>query len=437
MSSDALIIWLWQNAKKIGWWTIGLLLSLAIFGYFGSALWTQQHQTVFLPGALTQGHHQFADKCQVCHQPFERDSQTACVGCHAQALEHAADTHNAAKVAHSSKTLDTARCVSCHSEHKPEITQKMGVTRSIDFCVSCHQTTVNTRADHHDFASNSCTQCHNYHDNRALSPSFLKNHRHDAQLAASPKLIQRNFSSYYKQLVKVPLKVLRVMEQDSPPYIALPPKLANEWESTRHAQTGVNCKACHSNSTVSWIEKPDYLVCQDCHQPEKDSFLLGKHGINLTYHLSSNPIKNAYLPMQAEAQHRDLNCNSCHPAHRFDTKQAAIEGCLSCHADSHSLAYKKSPHYQLWIEEQSGNGAVGIGVSCANCHLPRIKDSSRVVIQHNPSTNLRPNHKMLEDVCLQCHGLEFSLDALSDPELVKRNFDTMPKNAWQGWKLLP
>ena len=56
--------------------------------------------------------------------------------------------------------------------------------------------------------------------------------------------------------------------------------------------------------------------------------------------LATAVIAHAYLPMQMGAQHRNLNCNSCHPAHRFETAHAAIDGCLNCHADTHSLEYR-------------------------------------------------------------------------------------------------
>jgi formate-dependent nitrite reductase cytochrome c552 subunit len=99
------------------------------------------------------------------------------------------------------------------------------------------------------------------------------------------------------------------------------------------------------------------------------------------------------------------------------------------------VEYKRSQHYQLWVDEQSGKGEVGSGVSCANCHMPHIKQNSHLIVQHNIDDNLRPNHKML-DVCLQCHGLPFSLDALSDSLLVKHNFTSRPTVPWKGWALL-
>ena len=49
-----------------------------------------------------------------------------------------------------------------------------------------------------------------------------------------------------------------------------------------------------------------------------------------------------------------------------------------------------------------------------------------MVVEHNQNDNLRPNEKMVRDVCLSCHSLAFSLDALADSDLVRRNFAGPP-----------
>ena len=73
----------------------------------------------------------------------------------------------------------------------------------------------------------------------------------------------------------------------------------------------------------------------------------------------------------------------------------------------------------------------GSGVSCAGCHMPRISFDvnewlSRIMVDHNQSANLSPNSKMIRSSCLHCHGLAFSIDALSDPQLVDNNFTGQP-----------
>src|SRR5690606_21708410 len=111
---------------------------------------------------------------------------------------------------------------------------------------------------------------------------------------------------------------------------------------------------------------------------------------------------------------------------------AAADACLGCHADRHSLAYRSSKHFELWQKELSGELPAGSGVSCATCHMPRIEhrdpefDIKRVLVQHNQNDTLRPNEKMLRPVCLACHGLQFSIDALADATLIERNFNGTP-----------
>ena len=138
----------------------------------------------------------------------------------------------------------------------------------------------------------------------------------------------------------------------------------------------------------------------------------------------------ARLPMKPQAAGLELTCSSCHSAHRFDTHRAALDACLGCHDDRHSLAYLKSRHYSLWKNEIEGGGQAGSGVSCATCHLPRERrkedGSDAVFVQHNQNHNLRPNEKMARGVCLSCHGLEFTLDALADAELIEKNFVGQP-----------
>jgi hypothetical protein len=132
--------------------------------------------------------------------------------------------------------------------------------------------------------------------------------------------------------------------------------------------------------------------------------------------------------MHPNSAHRQLGCTSCHAAHRFDTRFAAVDACFQCHADDHSLNYPQSIHATLWRSESTGTAPPGTGVSCATCHLPREKhsDTGQVRVQHNQNLNLRPNEKMLRSVCLHCHGLGFSIDSLADASLVRSNFHGQP-----------
>ena len=164
---------------------------------------------------------------------------------------------------------------------------------------------------------------------------------------------------------------------------------------------------------------------------EVDTFLNGKHGMRLSEGLSPMTPLMARRAMHEDAAHNELTCDSCHSAHTYDVQTASVDSCLGCHADDHSVAYKQSSHYALWLAELNGDGEPGSGVSCATCHMPRtnmdVDDyNSRVVVNHNQSATLSPNSKMIRPACMECHGLEFSINALADQALIDDNFNAQP-----------
>ena len=135
--------------------------------------------------------------------------------------------------------------------------------------------------------------------------------------------------------------------------------------------------------------------------------------------------------MKADAHGTAIGCETCHVAHGYDAAKAQVDACMGCHDDAHTKAYPDSPHAAAWQVEAQGLAPKGTGVSCATCHLPRVQHKNsygeeRVFVTHNQNDNLRPNEKMVRGVCLDCHGLEFTLDALADPALIANNFKGQP-----------
>jgi formate-dependent nitrite reductase cytochrome c552 subunit len=252
---------------------------------------------------------------------------------------------------------------------------------------------------------------------------------------------QREFVSVLDEIIEYPREhypvgALRLEDIDSPAEIPRDPDIERDWLETAHAGAGVNCSACHqppdaAGRTGQWHDKPDTTACQVCHRVEVERFGLGKHGMRLAAGLAPMRPASARLPMRDDVAHRELTCNSCHPGHRFDTGHAAVDACLGCHADRHSLAYRGSPHHALWEAEQAGQGEPGSGVSCATCHMPRVDHDvsdwlSRKLVDHNQSATLSPNSKMIRPACLHCHGLGYAIDALADAALIERNFTGQP-----------
>ena len=377
---------------------------------------------VFLPGETTHGHYQIQLKCSECHDQGSHEvKQDACIKCHQEELEESQDSHPETKFNditkfHLVENIDARKCISCHTEHNPHMTNKMGVTLPEDFCMECHKDVGEDRPSHKDLSFSTCATagCHNYHDNRALYEGFLLKHFGE--------------DNNLKQAMDYPIIHEHKEEDiiaDAPSVI--PPNIHHDWASTSHAKAGVNCKDCHQpDSQPEWTDKVSYKTCQSCHADETKGFLAGKHGMRLAHGLSPMTPGEARLPMRQKNAHKELNCISCHSDHRFDRREASVNACIKCHDDEHSNNYLSSPHYKTW-QSESLKGVHMKGVSCATCHMPRVMNERKEIkVEHNQNATLRPNEKMIRSACMKCHGLQFSLNALADEELIRKNFKGQP-----------
>ncbi|MEM9484377.1 MAG: cytochrome c3 family protein [Cyanobacteria bacterium P01_F01_bin.116] len=217
--------------------------------------------------------------------------------------------------------------------------------------------------------------------------------------------------------------------------------ISDLWQTSAHALNDVNCASCHQNEdTKEFIETPNHETCQSCHEQAVDTFLLSKHGIRLLEGKNALTPAMARLPMKHDAMQQQMNCNACHDVHSANTVEASVDACLTCHDDNHSLNYQNSKHAGLFADSQSlprpGAGAV----SCSTCHLPRelhgSNDDPVVEVNHNNTYNLKPQDRMVGDVCMNCHGLEWSYNSIFDPELVEANFDRPPNLEMESFALM-
>ena len=213
------------------------------------------------------------------------------------------------------------------------------------------------------------------------------------------------------------------------------------WQTSAHALNDINCASCHQNSeTKEFVAVPNHETCQSCHEQAVDTFLLSKHGIRLLEGKSPLTPAMARLPMQHDAMQKQMNCNACHDVHSANTVEASVDACLVCHNDNHSLNYTNSRHAELFAASQElprpGPGAV----SCSTCHLPRVThgqgDSAFVKVNHNNTYNLKPQDRMVGDVCMNCHGIEYSYNSIFDPELIEANFDRPPTLGMETFELM-
>ncbi|WP_309379857.1 cytochrome c3 family protein [Cerasicoccus frondis] len=426
-----------QTFLKGNWyWILGVL---ALSGYLGFAL-QGGHEQVLMPGVTTHGHYQIELDCAACHTPNMGVKQESCNECHAEELERVDDSHpvikfrdprNAERLAH----LDARYCITCHREHQPELTGEMGLTLPTDYCYHCHENIAEERPTHQGMGFDTCATagCHNFHDNTGLYERFLVDHLDEPDF--KPEAYQR-VRDYYMAHYGDRSEALEAARAEYPHELKVSQEILHDWSATSHAAAGVNCRACHDmpnaeTGAMVWVDKPNYESCQKCHDYEVKGFLEGRHGMRLARGLSPMTPGMARLPMKSEAAHFELSCMSCHSSHEFNTTFAAVDACLQCHNDDHSLAYKESPHFDLFTQAKEGLRTPNEAVSCATCHLPRVEVSkfgeTLVRVDHNQNNSLRPNDKMVRAACINCHGLQFSLNALSDQKLIRNNFNGQPE----------
>lgn len=421
------------------------VITLGIGSYYGYKIGFSEDKTELLIGESTYGHYQIEMACETCHtDPFGGGEvlQNACLQCHAEELESVNDSHPKSKFtdprnADLLEIIDARYCVSCHTEHHKDKTLEMGLTLPADYCFHCHEEIGEERESHQGMAFDSCASagCHNYHDNLALYEGFLVRHANEPIFKAIVELPDKTGKKNYFE--KNP-DVIAMTPQDinvTALQGELNQKVVDDWAHSSHAMAGVGCVDCHQegDSSKEWIAKPSHQQCQSCHTREVKGFLEGKHGMRLADTLSQ-PLK-AITPAESELMFKEESlgishsCTTCHGAHTFDVKKAAVEACLGCHSDEHSLAFLDSPHGKLWEKEHAGELPENSGVSCASCHMHREvtgKDGSDVFVVHNQNLTLRPNEKMIRPVCMNCHGLAFAIDALADEKLIRNNFNGQP-----------
>ncbi len=425
------------------WWAMWTVSTLLLIGYYAYAM-TNGDESNFLPGPSSHGHYQIELACDTCHgEAFAGPEimQKACVGCHSEELERVEDSHPRKKFTDPRNVdqleqLDARYCVTCHNEHRIEITDETGVTLPSDFCLLCHQDIAEDRESHRDLEFNTCANsgCHNYHDNKALYEDFLVKHADEEATNGHAVLPERNLAAFINAISDRPLSSLMASDADMPNTVTQDDIVILSWSASAHARNGINCSACHMSSYVAddrWNKSPSEAVCKECHAKEQEGFLASRHGMRTAQEMSAMSPSFARLAMKQKSHEQSLSCHSCHDSHRYNTVEAAVEACIGCHDDKHTLAYKASPHYQLWQQELAGTLPEGSGVSCSSCHLPREiireRGHQRTAVQHNQNDFLRPNEKMIRPVCLKCHGLGFTFNALADEALIEKNFTGKPE----------
>jgi predicted CXXCH cytochrome family protein len=430
------------NRVSLSLW---LVFTLLLSGYLGYVLFSSDDKSEFIVGEATYGHYQIEMSCGTCHTSAfggEEVLQEACLTCHKEDLSEANDSHPIKKFtdprnADRLEKLNATQCVTCHREHQNEQTHPMGVTLPEDFCFECHEDIAKDRPSHDGMEFDTCASagCHNYHDNKALYEDFLVKHGDMSTPTNPPELmkflIPNRIKSYQESGNTDINKITTASKPASLTNYENITEITHHWEQSSHAQVNVDCVDCHARENDLWQDNPPLTMCADCHKEKWQQFSESHHGMRQSDKLASplSPMtpKEARLPFNEKALLSAVTCQSCHGSHQEDLDFASTKACLSCHSDEHSRNFNNSKHATLQLPNtEQHTTSQNTTMTCASCHMPRYDDEGVTRAMHNPNHNLRPNEKMIRTVCMDCHSLAFSIDALADKSLIKRNFVGKP-----------
>ena len=277
-------------SRKAMLWVLWITLTVPAGLYVLATIVYGGNRSFLLIGKTTSGHHQIELACDACHTSVFGGGevlQEACVNCHGADLKLANDSHPKSKFtdprnADRTAILDARYCVTCHQEHRPQITRAMGVTLPDDYCFHCHHDIADDRPSHKGLKFTSCASagCHNFHDNRALYQDFLEKHAGEPDNFKTQRTALVDFLKAKHDAIKVP-RALIAADARAPAEQMRDHKVVDDWAADAHARAGINCMGCHATKgePERWIAAPSLDTCKSCHAKQAQTFTEGKHGM--------------------------------------------------------------------------------------------------------------------------------------------------------------
>lgn len=391
-----------------------IILFCAVAGFIGLlAAFKGAATTLFLHAPLSSAHARLEADCQACHEPWNGATSEKCLSCHKRNLAH--DTHSKERLINPVKAkpvdrLKEASCIECHREHQP--VKASGYTGPEGLCAKCHPPESLPPGRHFSGEKGSCQKagCHRYHTNITYREIAYGNRLRFLQTS---KIIAKKEPAPYK---KLDINELERMRKDS--FYSVKPAVTSRYEISRHSGGEATCGSCHKSENGSVELAPKVTVCLPCHKTETKTFLNGAHGAAERSH-------NTGAFFGHETGER-VTCGSCHDSHSLRLEDARIKACEKCHDSAHSKSYRGSGHYR-YLSDPTFASKKLTGVDCAGCHMPRLHETGGAT-DHNESLSVSTKERMARTVCVQCHGLYFSLSSLYNDIIVTSNFTYSPKS---------
>lgn len=146
-----------------------LIFLTAILFFFNSTIYANPFETLVMPGEVIKGHKKLESECGNCHELFsEKGQNKLCLDCHKKVNK---DVKSKRGFHGRNKSIRTALCKSCHTDHKGRNADIVKLDKEIfnhkktDFilrgkhkvaeCTACHKKNKKYRD-----AKSQCVSCH-------------------------------------------------------------------------------------------------------------------------------------------------------------------------------------------------------------------------------------------------------------------------------------
>lgn len=310
-------------------------------------------KSLVMPGQVIEGHAKYEEKCESCHQPFDKEGQSSmCRDCHEEVdedLKQKQGFHGLGKAAGS-------ECNYCHSDHKGRAADIIQMeTETFDHdgtdyplhgahgmasCTACHVVGKKYRE-----APQNCVDCHRENDAHKGRLGEQCADCHDERSWVSRK--------FDHEATDFPL-----LEKHAD--IACNSCHVNQ----QYKETPGECHVCHA---VNDVHAGRYgSECNECHSAAGWDRIRFDHDRDTDYSL--------------DGQHRDVKCDVCHSGKLHEKKPDTR--CVSCH---------------LGEDEHGGR----YGRNCQSCHNPHGWDKAK--FDHAVKTEFPLRGKHQDVRCSSCH----------------------------------
>lgn len=384
---------------------LSLLLAVPAMLYASGAT-ADFFESLVMPGPVIDGHAEYEQECERCHEPFSKTSQSQlCVACH----KNVASDIKARTGFHGRRAeVAQADCKHCHTDHEgrdADVVRLDPDTFDHDFtdfplrgvhrrtaCADCHM----PKSPYHE-APGTCTSCHEEDD---AHEGQLGKACADCHTETSWREAKFDHGGTDFPLLGAHRDVACAACHAGQRYEATPTTCAacHQLQDVHGGRYGERCQTCHS------IDK--WRNARFDHKRETSFALIGKHAQVTCDACHTGPLYGQKVA---------TDCLSCH---RNDDEHKGRNGdkCEACHSPVKWSAVKFDHDTGTTFPLRGKHS----GLSCKTCHrgsITREKLDTSCAACHGPDD---PHGGQQGQDCGQCHGEEnWSSNVSFDHELTR------------------